>query len=48
MMGTYSDGSRVVIVGERGGFVYVTFMNGPNKGVTCKVPPAWVQRDTKE
>lgn len=44
-MGTYSDGSRVQIIGRRGGFTYITFLDGRNKGISCKVPPAWVTED---
>lgn len=43
--GIYSDGSQVEIIGRRGGFTYVTFLNGSNKGITCKVPSSWVTTD---
>lgn len=41
-MGTYSDGSQVRIEGHRNGFAYITFLDGRNVGITCKVPAAWV------
>lgn len=41
--GTYeADGSSVTVHGERNGFTYVTFNDGPNKGITTKVPSSWV------
>lgn len=43
--GRYSDGSAVVIHGIRNGFTYVTFQDGRNKGITCKVPSSWVDVD---
>jgi hypothetical protein len=44
-MGTYSDGSRVKVHGHRRGFVYITFVDGHNSGVTTKVPTSWVVED---
>lgn len=43
--GTYSDGTAVRIEGYRGGFTYITFLNGPHEGVTTKVPDGWVIED---
>jgi hypothetical protein len=43
--GLYSDGSRVNIHGERNGFIYITFVDGSNKGITTKVPESWVTED---
>lgn len=45
LMGTYSDGSRVRIEGVRGGFTYITFIDGRYKGTTTKVPSSWVEVD---
>lgn len=42
--GTYSDGSIVTILGERGGFIYITFVDGPHRGISTKVPASWVTR----
>ena len=48
--GTYSKGmgsaeARVTAIGSRGGFTYVTFLDGSKKGTTSKVPSSWVTSD---
>lgn len=44
--GTYtSDSSRVRIDGIQGIFVYITFLDGQHRGISCKVPASWVKRD---
>jgi len=43
--GTYSDGSKVEILGHRHGFTYITFLTGPLRGTSVKVPPSWVTED---
>jgi hypothetical protein len=48
--GTYSKGmgsaeARVTVIGYKGGFTYVTFLDGSNKGITSKVPSSWVTVD---
>lgn len=40
--GTYSDGGKVEVIGFSGGFAYITFLEGPCKGVSTKVPEGWV------
>lgn len=40
--------ARVAIHGRRGGFVYVTFREGPHKGAVTKVPSSWVDTTKPE
>lgn len=43
MKGIYTaDASSVNIIGFRGGWVYITFTDGSNEGITTKVPTSWV------
>lgn len=36
------DNSVVQIEGRRNGFIYITFLDGRNSGISCKVPESWV------